>query len=292
MSTQEPSLLSPGGPARRSTGMRLWRRFSFYGFLAVAGVTVASAAYPPPERPSAAPAEPQAVQQAAATAAVESPLDEPLRLVNQAAHSYRNVRDYQCKLIKRERVGNVLQPQNTMLMYARTTPFSIYFRWLEPTSLAGQEVCFVAGRYNNNMRVHPNGLRSMVGFVTLDVNDPRARATSRHAITEAGIGALIGQLATSWEKERQWNATRVQTAVYTFDGRRCTRVDMIHPANRDGRYLHYRDIVYFDQESHLPVRMEAYDWPRYQGDAGDLLEMYSYVSLRFNVGLRDDIFNH
>ncbi len=271
---------------------RLWRRFSFYGFLLVSGVAVASAAYPPPGPPPAAPEAPQQVAAATEASAAGSPVDEPLRLIALAQQSYAAVRDYQCRMVKQERVGDRLQPRNSMIMYARTAPFSIYFRWLEPASLAGQEVCFVAGRYENKMRVRPRGLLGAVGFVTLDPNDPRARETSRHSITEAGIGPLINQLAAGWQKEREWNLTQVQRAEYDFDGRRCTRVDMIHPTNPGLRFHHYRDVVYFDHTTHLPVRMEAYDWPRRAGDPGQLLELYSYVGLRLNVGLRDDVFNH
>jgi hypothetical protein len=38
--------------------------------------------------------------------------------------------------------------------------------------------------------------------------------------------------------------------------------------------------------------MEAYDWPRRAGDPGELVESYSYASLRLNVGLRAEVFNH
>jgi hypothetical protein len=270
----------------------LWRRFSFYGFLLVSGVAVASAAYPPPERPPASPEGPRPVGSLTSAAQAASDLDEPIRLVTLAQESYRGVRDYQCRMVKREWVGSRLQPENVMLMYARTAPFSIYFRWLAPADLAGQEVCYVAGRYNNNMRVRPRGLLGAVGFVTLDPNDPRARQSSRHSITEAGIGPLINQLAAGWQRERAWNMTQVRLAEYDFDGHRCTRVEMIHATNPDRRFFHYRDVVYFDKETHLPLRMEAYYWPSRAGDPGQLLEMYSYVGLRLNVGLGDDVFNH
>jgi hypothetical protein len=293
MSIQERSLFPAGAPSPRAGIWRLWRRLSFYGFLLVAGVAVASAAYPPPAAPPAAPDNPRPDGVLTSAPAPASSLDEPLRLLALAQQSFRGVRDYQCRMVKRERIDGRLQPQNSMLMYARTAPFSIFFRWLEPASVAGQEVCYVAGRYGNNLRVRPRGLLGAVGFVTLDLNDPRVRQSSRHVITDAGIGPLINQLSAGWQKERVWKMTQVQLAEYTFDGKRCIRVDMIHPATRDRRFLHARDVVYFDKDTHhLPLRMEAYDWPRRAGEAGELLEMYSYVDLRLNVGLRDDVFNH
>jgi hypothetical protein len=221
-----------------------------------------------------------------------SPLDEPIHLVGVAQKSYAEVRDYTCRMLKQERINGKLQPKNTMQMAARSAPFSIYFKWLEPSGLAGQEVCFVAGRNNDKLRVRPRGLLGAVGFVTLDVNDPRARDTSRHPITEAGISNLIEQFAAGWERERKWGMTQVHLGEYEFDHRRCIRVETIHPDNPDNRFLHYRDVVFFDKETHLPIRMEAYDWPHRPGDSGNLVEMYSYVGLRLNVGLGDAVFQH
>ena len=64
------------------------------------------------------------------------------------------------------------------------------------------------------------------------------------------------------------------------------------PTNADGHFLYYRDVVYFDKETHLPIRLEFYDWPRQAGDPGQLLEVYSFANMRLNVGLGDDVFNH
>ena len=42
------------------------------------------------------------------------------------------------------------------------------------------------------------------------------------------------------------------------------------------------------KESKLPIRLENYDWPVQGGtEGGELLETFSYVNLRFNVGLKD-----
>jgi hypothetical protein len=195
-------------------------------------------------------------------------------------------------MVKHERIDGKLQPQATMLMYVRTQPFSVYFRWLEPRSLAGQEVCYVAGRNSDQMRVRPKGLLGAVGFVTVDPNDPRAKAMSRHSIREAGIGNLIAQFDAGWRQEREWGLTQVKVGEYEYDHRRCIRIEAIHPADApSGRFLHFRDVVYFDKMTQLPIRMEAYGGPRHPGEGGDLLEVYSYAGLRLNVGIGDDVFN-
>jgi hypothetical protein len=70
-------------------------------------------------------------------------------------------------------------------------------------------------------------------------------------------------------------------------------VETIHPTNGGGQFYAYRSVVYFDKETHLPIRVETYDWPRAGGPAyGELVESYSYLQLRFNVGLGDAAFNY
>ena len=76
-------------------------------------------------------------------------------------------------------------------MSVRNEPFSVDLRWVKPESFTGQEACYVTGRNNGKMRVKSAGLLGAVGFVSIDPTDLRAQKTSRHDITEAGIGNLL-----------------------------------------------------------------------------------------------------
>jgi hypothetical protein len=220
-----------------------------------------------------------------------SPMDEPLALIAQARKAYTEVQDYSCTLIKRERLDGQAKPTESVIQMAvRARPFSVHLRWREPRELVGQEACYVEGRHNGRMRVRAAGALGALGFITLEPNDPRARRNSRHAITEAGIGNLIESYAGHWEEERQLNQTVVHLATYEYNRRRCVRVETVHP-NNNGRFAFYRSVVYFDKETYLPVRVECYDWPRYDGDKGEVVEVYSYANLRINIGLDDAHFN-
>jgi hypothetical protein len=221
-----------------------------------------------------------------------TPMDQPVRLLAEAKQSFQGVRDYTCLFIKRERLRGQLQADNLIEMKVRNQPFSVYLRWLGPKPFEGQEACYVAGRNNNMMRVHSTGLASVAGFVSVDLRDPRVMQNSRHTINEAGIGNLIGRLSQRWDYERNLNKTQVQIADYTYNQRPCTRVELLHPDRAAGNFNAFRSVVYFDKASHLPIRIENYDWPQAGAAAtGDLLESYSYVNLRANVGLSDADFN-
>ncbi len=221
-----------------------------------------------------------------------SPLDEPLRLIAEARQVMREVKDYSCVLIKKECVNGQMTPNNVIALNVRSRPFSVHMRWLDPSDLAGREVCYVAGKNGNKMRVHPGGGLNLLGWLTVDPADPRALKTTRHAITEAGLGNLIDRYAAGWEAERKRGEAQVQLAEYEYNKRRCTRVEVAHPANTVGQYEYFRTVVYFDKEWKLPVRVECYDYPRRADDPGELLEVFNYVNLRCNVGLGDEAFNH
>jgi hypothetical protein len=275
------------------------RRWCYYGALGVLGLVLLGAGQPPPSAPpTSQPSAPQPMDPAGAKPAPQSqasPMDEPVRLIHEAQQAYQNVRDYTCMLIKQERINGVMPSGNTVMeMKVRTQPFSVYLRFLQPRTEAGQEVCYVAGRNDGKMRVRPKGvLGSFAGFVSLDPNDPRARQTSKRSITEAGIGNMIERFARAWENERNLNLTRqVRVAEYEYNRRRCTRVETVHSDNGNGHFIYYRDVVYFDKETHLPIRLEFYDWPRQAGDTGQLVEVYSFANMRLNVGLGDEVFNH
>ena len=254
------------------------------GLLALAAAVVAK----PQMRPAVVTAQPRPLNPDGTTV-----MDEPLRLMAAARQTYQGVQDYTCVLIKRERLRGQLQADQVITMRVRAQPFSVYLHWDEPRSMAGQEACYVTGRNNGMMRVHSTGLVGAIGgWVTLDPRDPRVMEHSRHSITEAGIGNLIERYGTRWEEERKLNVTDARVADFVYNTRPCRRVECIHPPG--GQFTYYRSILYFDNETHLPVRVENYDWPRGgRGNAadGELIETYSYINLKLNAGLPDATFN-
>jgi hypothetical protein len=262
------------------------------------GLTLLGGAIPDPEAApaTAAPAlarpEPAAAEDEYPPAPKAVTMEDAVLLIEAAAERFHDVHDYSCRLVQRERVGDKLPPETVTAMEVRTQPFSVHLKWVEPRSMLGQEAVYVAGRNAGKMRVRGAGLLGAVGFISLDVNDARARRASRHNITEAGLGNLIERFAAGWPNEVRHGGTEVHIDDFTFARRPCTRVETIHAANPDGFFLFGRSVVYFDRENHLPVRVENYDWPKHPGEAGDLLEEYSYLDLRLNTGLSDAAFDY
>jgi hypothetical protein len=233
------------------------------------------------------------VAKAQQTTAYSTALDQPIALLGQTRAELGRIADYECTLVKVERVEGKLLPEQVITMRARMRPYSVYLRFESPGSMRGQEVCYVAGRNKGLMRVHPAGWRRIVGFVSLDIHDSRAFEDNRHVITEAAIWPIMDATARYWEMERRVNKTAVRIEDRQFRGRPCTWIETTHPDRAAAAFYAYRCVLCIDKESHLPVRIEAYDWPRPNGPPeGDLLECYSYLNWRTNIGLSDKAFDY
>jgi hypothetical protein len=263
------------------------------GLLALLAALVATGVVSLWTNPDRAAATPPGLPPEPTPAAAEPPpVERAIALIQESRMKYQEVHDYTCTFIKRENVNGAMQPENIILMKVRTQPFSVYLRWMGPQSLAGQEVCYVAGRNNDMMRVHAVGLRAIAGFVSIAPNDPRAMAENRHTIKDAGIGHLLETLTHYWEIERKLNTTQIQIGEYEYNKRPCVRIEAIHPERNQAFYAG-RCVLYLDKITKLPVRFEAYDWARPGGSpGGELLECYSYVNMHTNTGLGEEVFNH
>jgi hypothetical protein len=220
-------------------------------------------------------------------------LDRAIALLNQARESFRNVRDYECRIVKRERVNGTLLPESVLTMKARNQPFAVYLRCESADDDQGMEICYAAGRNDGKMRVRPAGTRGVLGFWTVDTHDPRAFEKNRHAVTEAGLGHLLDSTARYWDVERRLNKTVVRIAEEQVGGRACVRIETVHPDRGAGAFYGYRCVLWLDKETHLPAGAETYDWPSPGGAAGgELLESYRFQGLRINPGLGDNTFDH
>jgi Protein of unknown function (DUF1571) len=220
-------------------------------------------------------------------------MDKAIDLLAKACQRFQNVQDYECRLIKQERVNGTLLPEGSASMKVRNHPLSIYLRCEGPDSDRGLQVCYVANQNHGKMRVHPNGLFGIFGFVSVGTQDPRALEKNRHSITEAGLGNLLASTARNWAMERRLNKTQVEIADDVINGRACTRIVTVHPDRNAGSFYGYRCVLWLDKQTLLPVGAETYDWPR-PGSApgGDLLERYRFLDIRCHIGLNDNEFAH
>ncbi len=239
--------------------------------------------------PVARPASERSPQ--SATEAAFDPITEAKRAIAACQARYDRLKDYSCTFFKRERLQDGrLTSQHVMLMKARTRPSSVYFKFLRPN--AGREAIWVQGRFGNQAVVHDVGLgKLLAGTLHLDPKSSMAMEDCRHPITEAGLGHLIREISSRWAAEMKHGETVVTIHRNTRVGDRlCTMIESRHPRQHPS-YLFHKVKVYIDHEHNLPIRFEAYDWPRSPGAQSELVEEYSYVNLKLDNGLSDRDFD-
>lgn len=230
------------------------------------------------------------------TAVAQSPAghDQATRLIADARASFARVQDYTATLVRQERIAGQMQPEQFIELRVREKPFSVYLKWTSPKQFVGQEAMYVTGKNKNQMRAKGSGLAALAGYLSMPPDDPLAMKRSRHPITDTGIGQLTEAIARTFEFERRFppSVVKLNFAEYAFQQKPCTRMEVVHSTN-NGQFYCYRCVVFFDKEMKFPVRFEAYDWPAPNGNPnGELLECYSYINMKFNVGLTDAAFGN
>lgn len=215
------------------------------------------------------------------------PIDPALELMRECKRRYASVQDYTALFVKEERIGKVLLPPNYIRMKFREKPFSVYFRWVQPET--GKEAIYVEGKNDGKIITHGVGFtRALAGVMKVDPEGSLARKDNRHGIKEAGIGNLIDRIIARWEFERRYNETIVETSHVRINGRPAYLVNTIHPGNDANKFAFHTFKLYVDKELMLPIRCEGYAFPSVPGrESGGLLESYTYLDLRINVGLTE-----
>ena len=222
-------------------------------------------------------------------AAEVEPILKARRMIADCRARYRSVQDYTCAFFKRERIDGKLSELHSMTMKARVHPNSLYFKFLSPHE--GREAIWVEGRNQGKVIAHEAGITKLVaGTMHLDPHGEMAMGENRHSITEAGLGSMIDTIAKRWDKTLIPGMTRVvfHSGAQVGD-RPCTMVETIHePAERSD---FSRVCLFIDTELGLPIRFEAYGWPKHPGGPRDLMEEYTYLHLKLNTGLKDRDFD-
>jgi hypothetical protein len=215
-------------------------------------------------------------------------------LYSQAAERYAQVDSYIAKLSRREQINGRDKPMEILLFKFRKNPFSVYFKWLGDES-HGREVVFVKGRYESKIHtllaagdvpLMPAGKR-----MALLPDNPLVRSSSRHSITEAGVGHLIeqfGYLVEAASRSPQQRPALVSLGMIhrpeiagDAEGVSQTIPPGVEPQlPRGGKRLWA-----FDPFTKFPVLVITHD------ETGHEVEYYCYQRFEFPVRLDDDDFD-
>ena len=260
---------------------------------------------PPVEKIASRPSDPEDKVQPEKVASLPKPavqphpLDRALGIAENGLANIRdNIFDYTAIMVKRERVKNTLGDREYMKVKIRNprtvngnnVPFSVYMKFLKPRACAGREVIWIKGQNDGKLLVHEGG---MMGFKTfhLDPTGMLAMKGNRYPIYEAGLENLVVKLIEKATRDRNAGDCQVNYRENaTLNKRSCSVIEVIHPDRKQPYDFHMAQ-VYIDDELNIPVRYAAYDWPSSPGQSPPLMEEYTYVQVKLNVGLTDEDFD-
>jgi uncharacterized protein DUF1571 len=239
---------------------------------------------------------------AAAAGLAKHPLDPALEI---AAESLKHIRedidDYTCRIIKQERIRGELQPQEFMDAKIRNrkvqdgkviVPLSVYMRFVAPDNVKGREVVWIEGKNNGKLRAHEGGgAGRFLPSVWLDPDGALAMRGQLHPIYDIGIENLVIKLIERGTKEKKFEECEVKfTPGVKINGRGCTMLTVVHPIQRE-HFEFNKAEIFIDDELKVPVRYAAYFWPAKPGQPEPVLEAYTYLNMKINVGLKDADFD-
>ncbi len=232
------------------------------------------------------------------------PASHPLRPVIQlASDAYKRVRneiqDYTCVMVRRERVDGRLRPHEFIYAKVRNrrvedhrlvVPFSVYLKFLKPTSVGGREVLYVEGQHGGEMLARRGGTR--FAFVTTQIHPESdlAMRDNRYPITEFGIENMLYRLLQTARRDLQSHCRVDMLPDVKINDRPARGIIVTHVSPEESPEF-YQARIFVDKELELPIHFEAYDWPRKNDTEPQLVEQYTYTQLRLNLELNDADFS-
>jgi hypothetical protein len=215
-----------------------------------------------------------------------------------------NVRDYECRLIKRERMDGKLQLHHFVDVKVRceqridgevVKPMAVFMRFLAPAKVKDRRILFVEGENDGKMSVRKGGISFKNVTLNIDPASDAAKRESNYPITNIGFDKIMERLIEVATADIKSDPTAANTVVSHFrnakiNNRVCTHLRVVHPEQGEGVLFHEAEL-YIDSELRVPIRLVVYGFPESDGAEKPVLEEYSYVDLKLNVGLTDEDFS-
>jgi hypothetical protein len=226
----------------------------------------------------------------------EHPLMPVIRWAEKERPNIAAVKDYTAILQKQENIGGEVQEAQVMEIKVRHQPFSAYLKFRYPQKMNGQEAIYIRGQNDGKLIGHGVGLEKRLGTQFLDPEGFIAMRGCKYPMTQIGILNLVDKLLEVGYKDSKFGECEVTYKEGVKVGgkdsaRDCTMIQVMHPVPRQN-FIFYVARIYVDKELNLPIRYESYDWARKDGESPTVIEAYTYLNVKVNVGLTDADFDY
>jgi hypothetical protein len=216
----------------------------------------------------------------------------------------RTVRDFRCRVVKRERIDGILQDYYHIDMWVReevrsgqrvTSPLSVFMEFLGPSQVQGRRLLYVEGRNENKILVRKGGSRFDYIVTKVDADRDSTKNESLCPITQSGFVPLLAEVVATIERHMAADPAAENTMVdrpegAKVDGRACHVLRITHPQKQPGLDFHI-GTYFVDAELGVPARIEKLDWPSKPGATAPVLGEYNYTKVQINLGLPDSTFD-
>lgn len=214
----------------------------------------------------------------------QHPLAPALDHAYKAREALDSVKDYTAIFSKQEMIGQQLKKTSMNLKF-REEPFSVYMQFGKPYE--GREVIYVAGANKNMLLAHDTGVRAVLGgTVSLSPDSQQAMEDNRYPVTMIGLRKMLDRIIEQWEAEGKFGETNVKYFPNAKLGTdvACKVIESSHPQPRK-QFKFQMTRLYIDKQSGLAIRVEQYGFPQKGEKSSPLVEEYTYMSVKTNVGL-------
>jgi hypothetical protein len=196
----------------------------------------------------------------------------PKELIAIARSTIRGLGVYEVSLVKRERVGSKLLAAQTVKITMRETPRAARLEFVAGPA-KGRKVLYNEELRRDEMRVREPGALGLVGGLWIGLDNPLARADSRHPVTDVGYSALLGFLERDLDGAEPLGGH--ERRDIGFDANGLWTTEFVAP--KAARHLEVRRARFtLDLAAGLPVEIEAHD------DSG-VLEHHRYELVRRGI---------
>lgn len=217
----------------------------------------------------------------------EHPLMPALRVAKQSMQTIDDrIRDYNAVMMKQERINGELMPKEVAYIKVRHQPFSVYMYFLGESK--GRE-CLYQDKPDGSkgdLVARDCGFRGRLGKFTLDPEGNLAMKNQKYPIMKLGLRELTNELITVASNDIKYGECEVTSGQGTMEGRSITWLKVVHPVPRPNFRFNIAQ-VFIDNELQIPVRYNAYTWPKTPGGEPVLEESYTYLKLNVNNGYTD-----
>jgi hypothetical protein len=215
-----------------------------------------------------------------------------------------SVRDFYCRVVKRERIDGFLQDYYYIDMWVReevrdgqqvSSPLSVFMEFLGPSEVRGRRLLFVEGANEGKILVRKGGPRFEYVITKIDPSSENTKSESLCPIGQSGFVPLLAEVVATLERHLAADPSGTNTTVdrpqgAKVDGRPCHVVRVTHAEKQAGLDFH-KGTYFIDAELGVPARIEKLDWPAEPGEPAPVIGEYNYTKIKLNPGLPDRTFD-